>query len=127
MQEIRFLYNHSVDDHTCQLLAPSSLRQLAFIGCEAITDQGLLHLSLGCAQLQSLELRECRNIRDSGLVHLNSLRLTNLSLLGCVNVKDSGLVEFLASNQTVAGLNLGGTTITSAGVLEMVRVKSPAL
>ena len=48
----------------------------------------------GLAKLETLSLRDCRNITDAGLVHLKDLtNLQAISFMGVIGITDTGIVH----------------------------------
>ena len=81
------------------------------------------HLSRGGLRgLTVLSLAECRNLSDVGLAKLNQLKyLKRLSLLWCTKIEDEGLKSITKQFEFIQDLDLGGTSITSSGLREMVQ------
>ncbi|WP_075883783.1 BTB/POZ domain-containing protein [Candidatus Protochlamydia sp. W-9] len=78
------------------LLALKDCKKLKVIhleACQALTDDGLEHLTL-LTSLQHLDLRVCEYLTDDGLAYLKPLTaLQHLDLSGCWNLTDAGLVH----------------------------------
>jgi len=41
-------------------------------------------------------------------------------LLGCVNVGNEGILSLVGTSESLRHLNIGGTGITSAGILDLI-------
>ncbi|XP_014674121.1 PREDICTED: F-box/LRR-repeat protein 14-like [Priapulus caudatus] len=68
------------------------LEHLGLQDCQKLTDQALLNVSLGLANLRGINLSFCANIRDSGLKCLARMpRLAAVNLRSCDNVSDAGI------------------------------------
>lgn len=68
-----------------------------------------------------ISLSECRNIECSDLEQFKVMKnLTRINLLGCVNVHDQGVRHLLNNNFWLEEANLGGTSITSEIIDEIV-------
>ena len=72
----------------------------------------------GLAKLETLSLRDCRNITDAGLVHLKDLTsLQSLNLMK-TQITDAGLVHFKGLTN-LQKLHLSFTQVTDAGIAEL--------
>lgn len=47
--------------------------------------------------------------------------METLNLLGCVNVGNEGILSLVGTSESLKHLNIGGTGITSAGILDLIR------
>ncbi|MBS4164574.1 Uncharacterized protein PRO82_001904 [Candidatus Protochlamydia amoebophila] len=108
------------DAHFSALKDCKNLKVLHLVSCQAITDDGLAHLTPLTA-LRHLNLSKCRNLTDAGLVHLKSLTaLQHLDLSDCRNLTDAGLA-YLAPLTTLQHLNLSGCYhLTDAGLIHLI-------
>jgi F-box and leucine-rich repeat protein 14 len=92
----------SVDriDNNCLLaLSRLNLKELNLSQCHQITDNGLVHLK-SLTQLKHLDLSQCHQITDNGLVHLASLnQLQILYLNWCKKITDAGLAHLTTLTQ----------------------------
>lgn len=98
-------------------LAPISrfprLMHLTLADNPAVTDAGLVHLR-GLADLQSLDLRNCR-VTDAGLAHILACpRLVYLDLSG-TQISDAGLAS-LVKNKRYSFIGVSKTRVTPEGV-----------
>ncbi len=78
-----------------------------------LVDSIISALGMCCPKLQTLDLRNCYNITDSGLESLKTLTsLQTLDLFNCKKITDSGLehLKALTSLQTLNLLNCGKIT-----------------
>jgi hypothetical protein len=71
----------------------NNLSHLNLYNCSNITDTGLLHISK-LSNLLHLNLSCCYNITDTGLLHISTLsNLQLLNLCSCYNITDIGLLH----------------------------------
>jgi len=68
-----------------------NLKILNLHNCRNITNTGLLHLK--GLRLERLDLSWCDQISDAGLLHLQGLPLEHLNLSSCHKITDAGLVH----------------------------------
>jgi hypothetical protein len=113
------------EDDLAQLRRLKHLDSLDLSMCDALTNQGLAHLS-GLTELRTLDLGRSPypgivthpSLGDVGLVHLRGLRrLESLSLIDCA-VTDAGLAN-LAGLTALQDLDLRGTQVTDAGLVHL--------
>ena len=83
------LYHSDAD--LVQLQKLPSLTSLSFRNCRNLTDADLAHLQN--LPLTRLDLYDCDNLTDAGLAHLQNLPLETLDLSRCDNLTDAGLVH----------------------------------
>ena len=74
---------------------PKQLMALDLEGCGQLTDDCLAQLKPLTA-LESLSLKNCNQISDAGLIHLNHAALKHLNLSACTNVTGLNLDRFKA-------------------------------
>ena len=83
-----------------------------------MTDEALMHVSMGLKQLKSINLSFCLSISDSGLKYLAKMpSLCELNLRSCDNISDVGMA-YLAE---------GGSRITSLDVSFCDRIDDSAV
>ena len=104
--------------HFVKAVFKETLRFLNFRECDAITDDGLVHLHELTA-LESLSFHGCDKFKKFGMVHVTKGHLKNLRRLNVGSsgkkmeeIDDDGLVELHRSKYLV-DLNLSGTKISN--------------
>jgi len=75
----------------------------------------------GSYGLEVISFAECKNITDQGIIFLKELNyLTKVIMLGCLTIKDESVKE-LAQNLTyLEEFDLGGTSVTTESLFELV-------
>nr|SVE94211.1 EOG090X05GA [Simocephalus serrulatus] len=95
-----------------------ALEHLGLQDCQKLTDDALMHVSLGLKKLKSINLSFCLSISDSGLKYLAKMpSLCELNLRSCDNISDVGMA-YLAE---------GGSRITSLDVSFCDRIDDQAV
>ena len=110
------LHLYSSNEQLVYVKGLAKLETLDLQNCRQITDAGLLHLK-GLTNLTSLVLAGTR-VTDTGMVHLKGLANLETLLLDNTKITNAGLVHLkgLAKLQT---LNLRHTKVTDAGVAKL--------
>lgn len=94
----------------------TSLQWFSVEGVEAISDEGVAHLS-SLQELSHLGLGWTR-VTDDGMPHLTRLGSLQSLRLDQTGLTDRGL-ETLASIKTLRQLSIGGTAVTDAGIAKL--------
>jgi hypothetical protein len=97
------------NDDLSELKKLEDLRFLSFEGANAITDEGLAHLS--SLKLKQLELVQLRKVTDAGLAHTASIEtLESLNLSNCEELTNAA-IPHLKRLPKLKQIKLGGTRI----------------
>jgi hypothetical protein len=73
-------------------LLADGLHELQLAECREVTDVGVMSLSRALTSLNSLNLRQCRQVSDVGVMSLTTLvHLTHLNLERCSEITDASL------------------------------------
>ncbi|WP_052236526.1 hypothetical protein [Candidatus Protochlamydia amoebophila] len=112
-------YQALTDDGLAHLTPLTALQKLLLKKCENLTDAGLAHLT-SLKSLRYLDLSYWDNLTDNGLAHLRPLvALQHLNLSYCYKFTDAGLAH-LTSLVALQQLNLSGCkNLTDAGLAHL--------
>ncbi|KAL2500266.1 F-box/LRR-repeat protein 3 [Forsythia ovata] len=91
--------------------------------CKNITDRSLVSLSK-CSKLNTLESRGCPLITSFGLsaVAMGCKQLTKLDIKNCQNIDDAGMIPLAHFSQNLRQINLSYTSVTDVGLLSLASV-----
>ena len=117
--------NNITDDGLVQLSRCSHNLEVLYIReCNNITDYGIIELTKNCSKLGSLYIAGSR-LTDRGLIELaKNLTgiLQTLNISECLNVTDIGIIELGNRCNNLESLYVGGCDITDQGVIQLLRV-----
>ena len=75
----------------------------------------------GAYGLEVISFAECKNMTDIGVIALKEIQyLTKVVMLGCLTIKDDSVKELAKHLTYLEDLDLGGTSITSESLFELV-------
>lgn len=126
--------NRITDSSFISISKCSKLNTLESRGCPLVTSLGLAAVAVGCKQLTTLDIKNCHNIDDAGMIPLAHF-LTNLKQinLSYTSVTDVGLLSLASisglQNMTILhlkGLSPGGlgAALLACGGLTKVKLQT---
>lgn len=100
-----------------------NLLDLELQRCPGVGREALKAIADYCPNLQSLSLKACALVSDQGLGHFTSARcrttLRRLNLSQCRNVRDRGLLQVASSFPLLTSLDVSHCDVTDVGVLSL--------
>lgn len=122
--------NRITDGSFVSLSKCSKLNTLESRSCPFVTSFGLAAVAVGCKQLTKLDIKNCRNIDDAGMIplahfSLNLKQVTTVSL--SLNVMFDGVKHWhliIAGHPSHTQINLSYTSVTDVGLLSLASISS---
>jgi F-box/leucine-rich repeat protein 14 len=105
LEELDLSRQRHLCDEGLQALQTLPLKRLDLRECKQITDDGLMHLP---PTLTHLNLRSCSLVSDLGLAHFAPLALTNLTLDHCNAITDDGVEVLPRTLQDLSMMSCDG-------------------
>ena len=87
----------------------------------SITDAAIIAIADNCADLEDLAVNGCENITDAALRVVRLPKLTNLDLEDCPDISDAGLIELSRQCTALKSLRISYASITDAAVSAVAR------
>jgi hypothetical protein len=87
----------------------------------SITDAAITAIANNCADLEDLVVKFCYNITDAAFRVVRLPKLTHLELDECFEISDAGLIELSRQCTALKSLRICGTSITDAAVSAAAR------
>lgn len=93
--------------------------------CNRITDGSFISLSK-CSKLNALESRSCPLVTSFGLaaVAVGCKQLTKLDIKNCRNIDDAGMIPLAHFSLNLKQINLSYTSVTDVGLLSLASISS---
>ena len=113
--------NNISDDGIIELTTNCNKLQSLYIAGSSLTDKGLIRVAKNLPRLQTLNISECVNVTDVGIIELgqNCKELESLFVGGC-DISDQGVIELLKLCSSLLTLNINGcNNITDSGIAEL--------
>ncbi len=119
-----FFSHPQITYHTLQSIAEhcTGLESLSLRKCMYITDTGLINISGGCTGLQLLDVSWCFHLSDDSIISIstNCTGLKSLNLDGCLEITDTSIMSISTNCTGLKSLNLRGCRlITDASIISV--------
>jgi hypothetical protein len=93
-----YCHRYELTDHTLKSIAEhctEQLQSLSLRNCRAITDTGLMFISTHSNNLKSLKVNNCNQITDTSIISISTYcdGLQSLNLYGCDQIIDSSIIS----------------------------------